>query len=233
MAIQKPDPEKVEAFQRALRADEEAARRHWPNPNKNVHHTIRLLEGEAELLRYRGKTYRVPLLSGRDGLHMLDLAAQMDKAGRAGNVEDFDTLAALLRELFGKAARPLGWRGRVWDWLPNPFRNATTAEVRYLLRFFQAVPDEMPRRILIDPQGGPPPPVDFLELIYTFANRYTFLLDEKGFPRYWRSFMLGIHLLNREDAREALRMAQAMGVGDLEPREKQEWYRRMEAAAGW
>lgn len=74
-----------------------------------------------------------------------------------------------------------------------------------------------------------------MELILEFALRYPVLVDPAtGFPVSWRGFVVGMQLLGRMHARDALRTASAMSVAQSSDQlGRLSWFSTQRQAAGW
>lgn len=66
-----------------------------------------------------------------------------------------------------------------------------------------------------------------------FAARYPTHVDRRGMPLTWRAFHVGLQVIEREDARAALRMASATNTGSMDEKDRREWLRDQTLAAGW
>ena len=142
MQITKLSRAELEAFAREQYAQQFG--RPAPPKVRNAQALVAL--GEHRPLRWRGHAYRVPPLPFRDGARLLVvsqvLAAEYEEAGGDVWAEVFE-LAAPSRAL-ARARIMCGDLVQRRRFSRNPFRNATPAEVRDLIAFFLAVPDETP-----------------------------------------------------------------------------------------
>lgn len=93
--------------------------------------------GEAGVLFFRGRAFRVPPVGYREGVRLQQLADRLAALALAAapddeQVEAIDEMIAA----FARLAHPVGWRGWLRALLPNPFRHASEVEVGQLLAFF-------------------------------------------------------------------------------------------------
>lgn len=93
----------------------------------------------------------------------------------------------------------------------------------------RAVPDDAPK-----PVGDSGGVTDYLDLLFAFRKAYPALLDSRRMPCSWKDFLYGMAHLNRENARENIRIASAVGIGmSGESDEKRGWHRLQRIQAGW
>lgn len=101
---------------------------------RNVDATIGLFEYRAlELMN--GRSYRVPPVSGFDGVRLLDILQRLEKAG--DSPEDFYEIYADLNSLAKKLLIPMGWRKYFWKLhiRPSPLKGATVRELGWVAGF--------------------------------------------------------------------------------------------------
>jgi hypothetical protein len=72
-----------------------------------------------------------------------------------------------------------------------------------------------------------------METRFVFARAYPADVDSRGYPRSWRHYVYGMAVLQREHARESLRVASAMRAGFGSGVKVDEWFALKNAEAGW
>jgi hypothetical protein len=93
------------------------------------------------------------------------------------------------------------------------------------------VPDEIPRPAPLT--EGPPPPIDFVDLLCDFAHAYPGWLRPDGRPLSWRHFIHGLAHLDRARARLSMRIAGAVAIARTsDEAAATDWWQRQRAAAG-
>ena len=226
MQITKLSRAELEAFAREQYAQQFG--RPAPPKVRNAQALVAL--GEHRPLRWRGHAYRVPPLPFRDGARLLVvsqvLAAEYEEAGGDVWAEVFE-LAAPSRAL-ARARIMCGDLVQRRRFSRNPFRNATPAEVRDLIAFFLAVPDETPS---LRAKGAQT--VDLLDGLLEFMRVYPALVNSDGLPVSWQHYQYGLRSLGRCVARESLRFAQAMRMAQTDKESFKGWAAEQASAAGW
>lgn len=70
-------------------------------------------------------------------------------------------------------------------------------------------------------------------MLADFAAHYPGWLRRDGRPRNWRLFRYGMDALARQRARDALRMASAVGLPYTKKEEADKWLQTQRIMAGW
>jgi hypothetical protein len=90
--------------------------------------------GGNEMLEFREQRWRIRSVDYDSGLELLERTERLKEV--AGDRSAYRAALAVVVEQLGRMARPAGWRGWLWLWRKNPFRDATLAEVMDLVGFF-------------------------------------------------------------------------------------------------
>jgi hypothetical protein len=123
-------PERFEEVQRALREESAATAK----PDVNLANAIHL--ADAEVLRFDGRVFHVPPVSGLEGLRLAEMVDAYQQASE-GSPRSFRRAHVRLIAYLWRLTTPRGLGGVIWRaLLPNPFKHATPKEVGHLLHFF-------------------------------------------------------------------------------------------------
>ena len=93
------------------------------------------------------------------------------------------------------------------------------------------MPDDLPRRVPV--LEGPAPPTDFVDLVCDFAAHFPGWLRRDGRPKSWRLFFYGLDAISRQRARDALRLASAVGLPYSKQDHATDWLQTQRIMAGW
>lgn len=198
-----------------------------PPKVRNAQALVALTEHRA--LRWRGHVYTVPPVPFREGARLHIIAQSLREAEDLSGEDVMVVRAAAVmsvRAIMPRIARRRGWRRL----LPtNPFRRAHIGEVLQLVAWTLEVPDQSPD----NPSGGKPPTIDLIDGVMDFARTFPGLLNAEGLPVSWAMYVYGMRHLGRAVARDTLRYAQAMRVGQADKEAWKEFSISMRSASGW
>ena len=74
--------------------------------------------------------------------------------------------------------------------------------------------------------------IDWLHDLTTFAIRFPAWIGKDGYPLSWRHYIYGMAAIERENAAEKLRMADAVSAHKAKERDFKRWLREHSAIAG-
>lgn len=195
--------------------------------------------GEARPRRWRGHYYRVPRLSFSVGMELLVASQVLGSHNRvysAGNNSHQVALRTARALLHGCVVvkrnpfRPISSTNSRRPWV-NPFRKISASDARTLIDELLHVPDDTPQ---ITSGTKKLSVINLLHGYMDFIREYPALVGSDGLPVSWAAYQYGVRDLNRIAAREALRAAQAVRIGQWHDKTSFERFQdQQERVAGW
>lgn len=188
--------------------------------------------GEPRALRWAGHYYHVPPVPFRTAKKLMAIGEVLngDNDPAVMDVAREHALP-LLRGLVTRRSLFPAVEARVRRLRRNPFRTASTENVRDIIRFLLHVPNDNP--IPAPLSADAPKAVDLVGQVAEFVQMYPAWVNAEGDPISWEHYQIGSREAPRIHARASIRFAQAMRPAQSTEEGFENWRNSVSPVAGW